>query len=80
MEEEEEKPAAGSVRVKREVLAACMTCPLCHKLFRDATTISECLHTCEPPINLLFCDYIDHYYCSWEIRSHWSIYVSCSCT
>ncbi|CAA6667264.1 unnamed protein product [Spirodela intermedia] len=22
-----------------------MTCPLCHKLFRDATTISECLHT-----------------------------------
>ncbi|KAG0479320.1 hypothetical protein HPP92_010178 [Vanilla planifolia] len=22
-----------------------MTCPLCHKLLRDATTISECLHT-----------------------------------
>ncbi|PKU63500.1 E3 ubiquitin protein ligase DRIP2 isoform X1 [Dendrobium catenatum] len=39
---------AGSmqvVRVKREVLAACMTCPLCHKLLRGATTISECLHT-----------------------------------
>lgn len=33
------------VRVKREVLAACMTCPLCRKLIRDATTISECLHT-----------------------------------
>ncbi|XP_020590089.1 E3 ubiquitin protein ligase DRIP2-like isoform X2 [Phalaenopsis equestris] len=33
------------VRVKREVLAACMTCPLCHKLLREATTISECLHT-----------------------------------
>nr|GMD13918.1 E3 ubiquitin protein ligase DRIP2-like isoform X1 [Ipomoea batatas]GMD20074.1 E3 ubiquitin protein ligase DRIP2-like isoform X1 [Ipomoea batatas] len=24
-----------------------MTCPLCNKLFRDATTISECLHTCK---------------------------------
>lgn len=33
------------VKVKRDVIAACMTCPLCHKLFRDATTISECLHT-----------------------------------
>ncbi|KAI0498049.1 hypothetical protein KFK09_021290 [Dendrobium nobile] len=33
------------VRVKREVLVACMTCPLCKKLIRDATTISECLHT-----------------------------------
>lgn len=33
------------VRVKRESIAACMTCPLCNKLFRDATTISECLHT-----------------------------------
>ncbi|KAL8530395.1 hypothetical protein ACS0TY_007435 [Phlomoides rotata] len=33
------------VKVKREVLAPCMTCPLCHKLFREATTIIECLHT-----------------------------------
>ncbi|CAN4093342.1 unnamed protein product [Withania somnifera] len=33
------------VKVKRDMIAACMTCPLCHKLFRDATTISECLHT-----------------------------------
>ncbi|KAL6527673.1 hypothetical protein OROMI_029484 [Orobanche minor] len=32
-------------RVKREAVAPCMTCPLCHKLFRDATTIIECLHT-----------------------------------
>ncbi|KAF5727034.1 E3 ubiquitin protein ligase DRIP2-like [Tripterygium wilfordii] len=32
-------------KVKRETIAACMTCPLCNKLFRDATTISECLHT-----------------------------------
>ncbi|KFK23229.1 hypothetical protein AALP_AAs64694U000600 [Arabis alpina] len=31
--------------VKRETVAACMTCPLCDKLLRDATTISECLHT-----------------------------------
>ncbi|KAK4273075.1 hypothetical protein QN277_021542 [Acacia crassicarpa] len=33
------------VKVRRETLVACMTCPLCNKLFRDATTISECLHT-----------------------------------
>ncbi|CAH9081123.1 unnamed protein product [Cuscuta europaea] len=33
------------VKVRREAIAACMTCPLCNKLFRDATTISECLHT-----------------------------------
>ncbi|KAG8389262.1 hypothetical protein BUALT_Bualt02G0210700 [Buddleja alternifolia] len=33
------------VRVRREAIAPCMTCPLCHKLFRDATTIIECLHT-----------------------------------
>ncbi|KAL7198681.1 hypothetical protein ACSBR2_021064 [Camellia fascicularis] len=33
------------VNVRRETIAACMTCPLCNKLFRDATTISECLHT-----------------------------------
>ncbi|GFP99581.1 E3 ubiquitin protein ligase drip2 [Phtheirospermum japonicum] len=35
------------VKVKREAVAPCMTCPLCHKLLRDATTIIECLHTCE---------------------------------
>ncbi|XP_009793324.1 E3 ubiquitin protein ligase DRIP2-like isoform X1 [Nicotiana tabacum] len=33
------------VNVRRDRIGACMTCPLCHKLFRDATTISECLHT-----------------------------------
>ncbi|XP_028125891.1 E3 ubiquitin protein ligase DRIP2-like isoform X2 [Camellia sinensis] len=33
------------VNVRRETIAACMTCPLCNKLLRDATTISECLHT-----------------------------------
>ncbi|GLT42372.1 hypothetical protein SLA2020_164210 [Shorea laevis] len=33
------------VKVKRETIVACMTCPLCNKLMRDATTISECLHT-----------------------------------
>lgn len=40
------------VKVKRDVIAACMTCPLCHNLFRDATTISECLHTCEFLVNV----------------------------
>ncbi|GLT36414.1 hypothetical protein SLA2020_237780 [Shorea laevis] len=33
------------VKVRRETILACMTCPLCNKLLRDATTISECLHT-----------------------------------
>lgn len=35
------------VKASRESVASYMTCPLCHKLFRDATTIIECLHTCE---------------------------------
>jgi E3 ubiquitin-protein ligase DRIP len=44
-------PRGGLVMVKRDLLARCMTCPLCRRLLRDATTISECLHTCEslPP-------------------------------
>ncbi|KAJ4796420.1 E3 ubiquitin protein ligase DRIP2 [Rhynchospora pubera] len=37
--------ARGEVRVKRHVLASCLTCPLCHRLLRHATTIRECLHT-----------------------------------
>ncbi|WCJ21634.1 Polycomb group RING finger protein 1 [Euphorbia peplus] len=37
--------ANKAVKVKRERIAACMTCPLCNKLLRNATTISECLHT-----------------------------------
>ncbi|XP_027904701.1 E3 ubiquitin protein ligase DRIP2-like [Vigna unguiculata] len=32
-------------KVRRDTIVACMTCPLCNKLFREATTISECLHT-----------------------------------
>ncbi|KAJ0261890.1 hypothetical protein HA466_0049180 [Hirschfeldia incana] len=32
-------------KVKRERVVVCMTCPLCDNLLRDATTISECLHT-----------------------------------
>lgn len=35
------------VKVQREKLEACMTCPICNELFREATTISECLHTCK---------------------------------
>lgn len=35
------------VKMKRETLETCMTCPLCHKLLKEATTISLCLHTCE---------------------------------
>lgn len=41
------------VRVRRDLLASCMTCPLCHKLFRDATTVSECLHTCQFRFSLI---------------------------
>ncbi|KAE9619027.1 hypothetical protein Lal_00047607 [Lupinus albus] len=33
------------VKVKRDTLRACMTCPLCHNLFKYPTTISLCLHT-----------------------------------
>jgi len=35
------------VKVKREILEACMTCPLCNKLLKEATTIFSCLHTCK---------------------------------
>ncbi|KAJ0051826.1 hypothetical protein Pint_03190 [Pistacia integerrima] len=45
------------VKVKRETIAACMTCPLCNKLLRDATTITECLHSfCRKCINKKFVD------------------------
>ncbi|KAJ9180087.1 hypothetical protein P3X46_008372 [Hevea brasiliensis] len=37
--------AGQVVKVKRDIIQACMTCPLCKKLLRDATTISLCLHT-----------------------------------
>ncbi|CAA0828046.1 E3 ubiquitin protein ligase DRIP2 [Striga hermonthica] len=33
------------VSVRREAVAPCMTCPLCYKLIREATTVIECLHT-----------------------------------
>ncbi|XP_047310804.1 E3 ubiquitin protein ligase DRIP2-like isoform X2 [Impatiens glandulifera] len=33
------------VKVRKEALAACMKCPLCNMLLREATTISLCLHT-----------------------------------
>ncbi|XP_004302060.1 PREDICTED: E3 ubiquitin protein ligase DRIP2-like [Fragaria vesca subsp. vesca] len=41
----ESEMAGHVVKVKREALVACMTCPLCHKLLKEATTISLCLHT-----------------------------------
>ncbi|KAJ8770273.1 hypothetical protein K2173_012743 [Erythroxylum novogranatense] len=37
--------AGQVVKVKRETLEACMTCPLCTNLLKEATTISLCLHT-----------------------------------
>ncbi|EES17330.1 hypothetical protein BDA96_08G172800 [Sorghum bicolor] len=57
-EEEEEEDGRGGKRqrrraagdsavamVKRDLLLRCLTCPLCDRLLRKATTISECLHT-----------------------------------
>ncbi|KAG5232638.1 E3 ubiquitin protein ligase [Salix suchowensis] len=37
--------AGQIVKVQRQVLEACMTCPLCNKLLKEATTISLCLHS-----------------------------------
>lgn len=45
------------VKLRRDAVAACMTCPICKKLFRDATTIPECLHTfCRKCIHKKFTD------------------------
>lgn len=41
------------VKVRRDEIASCMTCPLCNNLFKEATTIIECLHTCEYFVFLL---------------------------
>ncbi|XP_019454508.1 PREDICTED: E3 ubiquitin protein ligase DRIP2-like [Lupinus angustifolius] len=37
--------ANQTVKVRRDKIVACMTCTICNNLFKDATTISECLHT-----------------------------------
>ncbi|XP_072146853.1 E3 ubiquitin protein ligase DRIP2 isoform X1 [Setaria viridis] len=39
------RAARGVARVRRDVLAARMTCPLCQGLLREATAITHCLHT-----------------------------------
>ncbi|XP_071721739.1 E3 ubiquitin protein ligase DRIP2-like [Rutidosis leptorrhynchoides] len=45
------------VKLRRKQVAACMTCPICNKLLREATTIPECLHTfCRKCINKKFTD------------------------
>ncbi|PIA31501.1 hypothetical protein AQUCO_04900063v1 [Aquilegia coerulea] len=33
------------MKLRKEAIVARITCSICNKLFRDATTISECLHT-----------------------------------
>ncbi|CAE5956739.1 unnamed protein product [Arabidopsis arenosa] len=33
------------IKVKKETMRACFSCSLCDNILRDATTISECLHT-----------------------------------
>ncbi|KAF9605965.1 hypothetical protein IFM89_021291 [Coptis chinensis] len=37
--------ASQVVKLRKELIVARITCSICNKLFRDATTISECLHT-----------------------------------
>uniref|UniRef100_A0A804P851 RING-type domain-containing protein n=1 Tax=Zea mays TaxID=4577 RepID=A0A804P851_MAIZE len=39
------RAARRLARVRREALAACMTCPLCRGLLREATAVALCLHT-----------------------------------
>ncbi|CAL1389725.1 unnamed protein product [Linum trigynum] len=49
--------AGEVVKLKRAALEACMTCPLCNKLLREATTVSLCLHTfCRKCIHDRFSD------------------------
>ncbi|KAK2975546.1 hypothetical protein RJ640_011545 [Escallonia rubra] len=49
-EEEMMTCANGSIQVPSRKLAALMTCPICNKIFKDPTNISECLHTCQSSI------------------------------
>lgn len=45
------------VKIPKKLVAACMTCPICNKLYRDATTVAECLHTfCRKCISKKFND------------------------
>lgn len=37
----------GAAKLNYEKVSACVTCPLCNKFFRNATTISECCHSCK---------------------------------
>ncbi|KAF7142723.1 hypothetical protein RHSIM_Rhsim05G0010900 [Rhododendron simsii] len=39
-------PHAASRRVLKARLAGLLTCPLCNGIFKEATTINECMHTC----------------------------------
>ena len=65
------------VKLPSKKLAERLTCPLCENLFNDATTITECLHTCEfflffSPIFLCFsCWVLDLFLCVY-VRSFYS--------
>ena len=69
------------VKVKRETLEACMTCPLCGKLLREATTISLCLHTCELLcLSLLVCFGVVYFLISvddFDLVLHVVVSISC---
>ncbi|RLM86922.1 median body protein-like [Panicum miliaceum] len=39
--------ADEAAMVGRSSIAPCVTCGLCGGILRDATTVSECLHSCE---------------------------------
>lgn len=40
-------PHVASRRVLKARLAGLLTCPLCNGIFKEATTINECMHTCK---------------------------------
>ena len=44
------------VKVSSGPIRTCLQCPLCFNLVHEATTISECLHTCE--LVIMFTIYI----------------------
>lgn len=66
-----EKKKMTVLKAKRQDMKACFTCPICNNLYDRATTISECLHTCESlcfliefvlpiTLSLLLCQYLFH--------------------
>jgi len=41
-------------KVLSKEVKPCLACPICTNPFKDATTISECLHTCKCNPSIVF--------------------------